>query len=417
MKRTLAMMIGFALLWGAGTSGNKAAADAPAPGALSTPVPAVPGAAFPDTLGYVIHFTAPQTGEVKLIRDSGVRWVRNDLLWKYTETKPGVYDFSAYDGLLSALDQYQLKAMLILDYGNPLFDSGAPPTSDAAVQAFARWAAGAVSHFKGRGVIWEMWNEPPGFGYKDDKVYSKLALATGAAIKAVAPEEQFVGPATAGADVGYAALCLAAGMSKYWTAISIHPYTPMPEQVLRFYPALKSRVAPLPLYSSEWGYSTAGDVPDDAMQAKYVAREWLVNALSGIGLSIWYDWKDDGPDPKNKQHHFGVVHSDLSLKPAYTAAKTLTSKLAGYGFSKMLSPVHAPYVAADYLLAFDPVSGSGATKYVVWTTAPPHRVSISVPSGRFHQTSYLGEVLPDLRATNKLEVQVTDGPVYLEPAK
>ncbi len=418
MNKSPAMVTGFLLVLGLGALGNADTTDAPVPG---TPVPAASEAAVPDTLGYEIHFTDPRPGELDLIRDSGVRWVRMDAIWQGTERTAGVYDFSPYDRLLSALDQHQLKAVLILDYGNPLYDTNHAPTSDAAVQAFARWAAAAVSHFKGRGVIWELWNEPTTWpAYKDYKVYSKLGIATGAAIKAVAPNEQFIGPATAGADVGYAIGCLRAGMSKYWTAVSIHPYQTMPEGFLAGVSGFKAGVAPLPLYSTEWGYSTAGGpsydvVPDEQTQAKYLAREFLVNAMSGIGLSIWYDWKDDGPDPKNKQHHFGVVHSDLSPKPAYAAAKTLTSKLAGYSFSKRLS-IRSPNGASDYVLAFEPVSGTGATKYVGWTTAAPHGVSIPVPSGRTHQTSYLGEALPDSGMTG-LNLQLTDGPTYLEAAK
>jgi polysaccharide biosynthesis protein PslG len=422
MNKCLAM-VGFLLVLGLGRLGNGHTADVPVPGAASSPVPTSSAKALPETVGYTIHFTDPKPGELELIRDSGVRWVRMDAIWQGGERTAGVYDFSPYDRLLSALDQHQLKAVLILDYGNPLYDKGAAPTSDAAVQAFARWAAAAVSRFKGRGVIWEMWNEPQASGYPTARLnaYIKLALATGAAIKAVAPDEQFIGPTTAGADVGYAVACLRGGMSRYWTAVSIHPYQATPEAFLRYVTGLKAAVAPLPLYSSEWGYSTAGGpnfdvVPEEQTQAKYLAREFLVNAMSGIGLSIWYDWRDDGADPKNKQHHFGVVHQDLSVKPAYTGTKILTSKLSGYSFSNRVSA--SPNAAGDYVLAFQPVSGPGATKYAVWTTGGPHTVSIPAQRGQiFHQTSYLGEALPDLRATKKLEVQLTDAPVYLEPAK
>jgi len=141
--------------------------------------------------------------------------------------------------------------------------------------------------------------------------------------------------------------------------------------------------------------------------------------MSGIGLSIWYDWRDDGADPNDKQHHFGVVHQDLSLKPAYTAAKTLTSKLAGYSYSKRLSPARTPNAASDYVLAFEPVSGSGGTKYVAWTTTTPHNVSIPTDRGQvFHQTSYMGEALPDVTAsTKRFDLQLTDAPIYLEAAK
>jgi polysaccharide biosynthesis protein PslG len=422
MSKVLAMA-GFLLVLGLGGLGNGHTTDAPAPGAAWCPAPTSSATALPETVGYDIHFTDPQPGELELIGDSGVRWVRMDAIWQGGERTTGVYDFSPYDRLLSALDQHQLKAVLVLDYGNPLYDKGAAPTSDAAVQAFARWAAAAVSRFKGRGVIWELWNEPQASGYPSASSYTKLGLATGATIKAVAPDEQFIGPATAGADVGYAVGCLRGGMSRYWMAVSIHPYQATPEAFLRYVSGLKAAVAPLPLYSSEWGYSTAGGpnydvVPDEQTQAKYLAREFLVNAMSGIGLSIWYDWRDDGADPKNKQHHFGVVHQDLSLKPAYTATKILTSKLRGYRFSSRVPAGRSPNAAGDYVLAFEPVSGQGATKYAVWTTGGPHTVSIPAERGHtFHETSYLGEALPDLRATKKVEVQVTDAPVYLEPAK
>jgi polysaccharide biosynthesis protein PslG len=423
MNKSLAMA-SFLLVLGFGASVNGNTSDAPVRGAARSAVPAPSATALPETMGYEIHFTDPQPGELDLIRDSGVHWIRMDAIWQGGEQKAGVYNFAGYDRLLSALDQHQLKAVLILDYGNPLYDTNHAPTSDVAVQAFARWAAAAVSHFKGRGVVWELWNEPTNWpAYKDYKAYSKLGIATGAAIKAVAPDEQFIGPATAGGDVGYAVACLRGGMSRYWTAVSIHPYQATPEAFLRYAAGLKAAVAPLPLYSSEWGYSTAGApnfdvVPDEATQAKYLAREFLVNAMSGIGLSIWYDWRDDGADPTNKQHHFGVVHRDLSVKPAYTATKVLTSQLAGYSFSKRVSAGRGPNAAGDYVLAFEPVSGAGGTKYAVWTTSGPHTVSIQVDHGQtFHQTSYTGESLPDLSASKKLEVQVTDAPVYLEPAK
>lgn len=390
---------------------------------LGLPVPAA-SAAFPDTVGFSIHFTSAPASEWQLIRDSGVRWVRVDLTWRATEHPAGSYNFSAYDGLLASLAANQLRAVLILDYGHPLYDKGAAPTSDAAIAAFTSWAVAAVTHFQGKGVLWELWNEPAGTGYPRSEAYAKLAIAVGSAIRSAAPQEQFIGPATAGVDTGYAFQVILAGM-KYWTAVSIHPYVIPPEVADKAYPAIKAQIAhvvkakiaptaSLPLYSSEWGYSTVGDVADEATQAKYLQRSWLINAANGIGLSIWYDWKDDGADPKNKEHHFGVVHQNLSLKPAYTAAKTLTSKLEGYSFSKRV----ASSSSNDYLLGFDPVSGSGATKYVAWTTGAPHSVSMPAPSGRFHQTSYLGEALPDLAAgVTGLNVQLTDAPVYLEAAK
>src|SRR5438552_4788268 len=137
------------------TCTNRAAqncSDAWKPGALPT--------SFPQGIGVNIHFTDPQPGEVKMIADAGFRWVRMDFKWDITEREPGRYDFSDYDRLIKALDEYKIKALFILDYGNPLYDHDAPPRTAETRQAFARWAVAAAKHFSDRGVIWEIYNEP-----------------------------------------------------------------------------------------------------------------------------------------------------------------------------------------------------------------------------------------------------------------
>src|SRR5438067_11954582 len=101
---------------------------------------------FPQGVGVNIHFADPQPGEIKTIADAGFRWVRMDFKWEVTETQRGVYDFSAYDRLMSALEPHRIKALFILDYGNPLYTSDKAIRTEAARQAFARWAVAAAKH-------------------------------------------------------------------------------------------------------------------------------------------------------------------------------------------------------------------------------------------------------------------------------
>ena len=98
------------------------------------------GPEVPEGFGVNIHFTDPLPGEIKMLSEAGFRWVRMDLKWDLTEKKPGRYDFSDYDRLVAALDPYKIHTLFILDYGNPLYDNGAPPRTEATRQAFARWA-------------------------------------------------------------------------------------------------------------------------------------------------------------------------------------------------------------------------------------------------------------------------------------
>src|SRR5713226_10189695 len=155
-----------------------------------------------DGLGVNIHFVDPQPGEMKMIADAGFRWVRMDFEWNLTERERGRYDFSPYDRLMHSLEPFQIRALFILDYGNPLYDKGGPPRTPAARQAFTDWAVAAAKHFSNRGVIWELYNEPniKMFWPPQPKVaeYTALALAVGHAFHAVVPKEKLIGPAMAG---------------------------------------------------------------------------------------------------------------------------------------------------------------------------------------------------------------------------
>ena len=132
----------------------------------------------------------------------------------------------------------------------------------------------------------------------------------------------------------------------------MHPYRQKnPETVAEDYRSVRlliHRYAPkdkaIPILSGEWGYSTAWKNFDEERQAKYLEREFLTNISNDIPLSIWYDWHDDGDDPKEPEHHFGIVHREYHAgrepvydpKPAYEAAKKLMSELAGMQFNKAL---------------------------------------------------------------------------------
>jgi len=385
----------------------------------------LPSAVIPEGIGVNIHFTSPRPGEMKMLADAGFRWIRMDFQWQGIEKQRGQYDFSAYDGLLSALEQYHIRAIFILDYGNHLYDDGTSPHSDDAVQAFARWAAASVKHFAGHGILWEMWNEPNGGFWHpkpDVNAYTKLALATGKAIREAEPGEAFIGPATSGIPLDFLEGCFRAGLLQYWTAVSVHPYrqngpeTAVPEyQKLR---ALIDRYAPagkhIPIISGEWGYSAAWKNFTEEKQGIMFSRELLTNLSYGIPLSILYDWHDDGTDPKEGEHHFGTVayayHEGrdpvYDEKPAYKAVKTLAGTLKGYRFSKRIETAGKD----DYLLLF---SRGKHVCLVAWTTGEPHALIIAAGKGSFRVLSHLGEEQSSVQADKgQLTVQLTGAPQY-----
>lgn len=324
--------------------------------------PSLPPLAPRDGLGVNIHFTDPQPGEMEMIAAAGFKWVRMDFSWAGTEKQKGIYDFAPYDHLLGELDKQKMHAILILDYGTPLYsdrDETGPFTRRAGTElfrnAFAAWAAAAVKHFAGRGCIWEMWNEPNGKNFwaptPNVAEYIALAKAAAAAVRQAAPDEPLIGPATSGIDFSFIEACCQAGLLEDWAAVSVHPYRQSdPGTVVSDYQRLRALIAKyapagktIPIISGEWGYSTSWSGFDDGKQAQYLTRELSANAASGIPISIWYDWHDDGENPGDPEHRFGIVrwqyHAGRNpvydAKPAYEAMKAFAAQLAaGHPASK-----------------------------------------------------------------------------------
>ncbi len=378
--------------------------------------------AVPEGLGVNIHFTDPRPGEMEMLAEAGFRWIRMDFAWGGTERQKGQYDFSAYDRLLAALEPHGIRALFILDYSNRFYDDGLSPCSDEGRAAFARWAAAAVQRFRGRGILWEMYNEPNISFWKpkpDAEQYVKLALAVGQAIRQVAPGELYIGPATSQVDLKFLEKCFQAGLLEYWSAVSVHPYRQQPpETAAADYARLRRMIAQyapagkrIPILSGEWGYSAAWQKMDAEKQGKMLPRQWLTNLSNDVPISIWYDWHDDGPDPKEPEHHFGTVlfpyregqRPVYEPKPAYRAAQTLTKVLAGFRFNKRLHLGNEE----DYVLLW---TKEDDVRLTVWTVAKsPHAAVIPASPGRFTAIGHTGEPLPPLTADDRGSDRHPDG--------
>lgn len=404
-----------------------------------------------DGVGVNIHFTHAKPGELEMLAAGGFRVVRMDFFWANTEREKGVYDFSAYEHLLADLDRNGLRAYFILDYGNPLYDGGLSPHTDEGRAAFCAFVKAAMQRFAGRGIIWEMWNEPNHamFWKPVPKVadYIALAQAVGETVREVAPKEILVGPTTSELDLPFLEACCKAGLLSLWDAVSVHPYRQSsPETVSEEYRTLRqliARHAPrpivpdpnglrgregliqgdpkhLPILSGEWGYSSA-KLPhggfDESQQARYLPRQWLSNIANEVPISIWYDWHDDGDDRSNPEHNFGTVRRPYRAgqadvyepKPAYLAAKTLTTVLKGYVFSKALA-----LKDGEHVLLF---AKGDQVRLAAWTSAKETR-SVSIPAsvGRFRVTGHLGQELPEVLADADGVTLTLSGDVqYLAP--
>jgi hypothetical protein len=375
----------------------------------------LPGRIVPDGFGVNIHFTDPQPGEMERFAEGGFKFVRMDFAWQAVERERGKYDFSAYDRLVDHLDKVGARAYFILDYGNRLYDDGLSPHTPAGRAAFAAFAKAAAGHFQGRGVVWEVWNEPNIDFWKprpNVEDYTKLAVETVKAVREADPKAVILLPATSGFPWDFFETLFASGVLADVDGVSVHPYREShPETAADDYGRLRALIARhappekrmMPIVSGEWGYSTAEGRFTEAEQARYIVREYLANLASGVNLSIFYDWKDDGPDPKENEHRFGTVRQDLTPKPSFLAAKALIRDLKGYTFRHRL----AGESPAEWKLLFRDYDGFRPPAVVSWTTDATAPESARTP--RVRQARDSDPDAADLKILAAIETPV--GPV------
>ena len=387
---------------------------------------------LPAGVGVNIHFVTGHAKDLDLIAAAGFKFIRMDFAWEAIETSKGEYNWAGYEALLSNLEKRGLRAIFILDYSHRLYEetvtspnpltgqahkTTASPRHPDSIAAFARWAAASAKHFQGRHVLWEIWNEPNGNFWSpkpDAQQYATLALAAAKAIREAEPQAAIIGPASSGFPWEFLETFLKSGMLEYLDAVSVHPYrNPQrpPETAAPDYEKLRALIARytpapkpgrIPILSGEWGYSTWKRGVTLETQAAFAARQQLVNLLNGVLLSIWYDWKNDGPDPNENEHNFGTVLPDLTPKPAYAAIQTLTRQLSGYRVARRL----ALPSDKDYVLLCQ--NAAGEQKLAAWTLGEPHPVSLEI--------SLKGETNPAVVSGNgeRLTPKIESGRLSLE---
>jgi len=292
---------------------------------------------------------------------AGMTTFRDDIYWSGVEHEQGTLQLAkSHEQVKLAaqgLGQRSKSALLILDFGNKLYDGGGLIVSPEGRAAFARYADFVVRSFGDSVNRYEVWNEwNTGFGSKpktdhgDAGDYVGLLDEASKAIKKANPRATVIGGATAGVDLKWWREFIDADGLRHVDAISVHSYTLFrqkenPEGAIRSLERLHAMVEAanvgreIPIYVTEMGFPTNkgkhGVSERDA--AKYLARFMtLARSRPWVRGVWWYDLFDDGDNDSKAEHRFGLVTRDLRLKPAYIVARDIAplvladSKFASY---------------------------------------------------------------------------------------
>jgi len=378
---------------------------------------------IPNGFGVNTHLTGRSLIDVDLINDAGFKVVRQDIYWEKVEKEKGIFDFATpgYDDLTDELIDKGIRPYYILAYSNKLYEKNQSIVTKKGQDAFVRYVSKVTSRYKNKGIVWEIWNEPNGKFWETKpnfKEYSSLVKRVSKTIKENDPSGIVVAPALAELNndsYNWLEEFFKQGTLDYIDAISVHPYRKEnPETVSYDYQNLRTLISKyskkeIPIISGEWGYSTSqgGEGPhlDEQKQAEYLVRMFLINLMSNVPISVWYDWKNDGNDPLNGEHNYGLRKNDVNFpKRSYLAANNMNNILHGFKLNKRIDLGNPN----DYALEF---TNKKNVVIVYWTTGSTHHVNIpfKYSQGRI-LTIYGNEVSKIKSSTNQ---EISSSPRYL----
>lgn len=343
----------------------------------STPARAEP----PFVLGVATHLTRqprPIDQNLDALAAAGVMSLRDDAGWGRVERERGVLKIPAqWDEVIDGAVKRGIEPLLILDYGNNFYDGGGKPTSAEGIAAFVRYAQFLAQHFKGRVKRYEVWNEwnhgPGNVSPASADAYLRLVKAVHAGVKQVDPEAEIIAGAITpvGIREGFLTRLVEQGVLDHSDAISLHPYnTRNAENWARWMKQVGDdleRLAgrPVRVYLTElaWpAHQGKGGISEQAQAENLVRMFLLAKTLPFIKGIWWYDLQNDGPDPKNREHNFGLLDHELRPKPAYLALQQFSALIRDGEYVDSLAD--GPALRALHLRK------NGEDTLALWSTDP-----------------------------------------------
>lgn len=179
----------------------------------------------------------------RMVREMGAPWAVEYFLWAAHEPSPGVYDWSHADLVVDHAVNQGITLIARLGYV-PEWARPAQAThlylDEAGYDAFARFVAAFVEHFRGRVKYIVVWNEPnlsQEWGYRtpDPAGYTELLRRAYLAAKTANPDVRVLGGALAPTlapagsewafnDLDYLQGMYNAGAAPYFDLLAAHSY-------------------------------------------------------------------------------------------------------------------------------------------------------------------------------------------------
>ena len=414
--------------------------------------------------GVNVHFAFewPKT-LAPVVQRLGIAWIRDHMNTSFYNPDAGQY--TAADPTLELAETHRLCFLPLSEYfqrsekgrlenGRWLF-----PAAARQVQAYARRHRGRIRHF-------ELYNEPPGFGWGQQfdpggvwwqggkwvKPFTDFGIAQTRALHRGDPNIKMLWQE--GDIFLWAKLFAQEGATPdIMQILAPHPYNihdeyPENQPYVTGMPAtlqyLKDNRMTRRIWVTEVGWSTfqpPAPQPEQGVfyraqteqqQAQKLARVMILHRATGIAKTFWYDLYDDGFPPENPEYHFGIIR----VNPLFPASASVALPNPDSAFDRIRhrcfqpKPAAVAYANVIHWLERARCLGrydSGGYAYVLQNDSSPNPFLVAwTKRGQLAEEWLVPSRTPAVTVTslfgaeqtlpvknNKLNITLTESPVFI----
>jgi len=279
----------------------------------------------------------------------GAKVIRTGSGWGSIERKEGEFDWSHFDRIVKMYGDQGMEIQCLLAFC-PRW-AAAPEKQNAKdwhewnnsmprEDAWRRWVREMAKRYGDRIRYWEVWNEPDiGFWRGTLDEYLVLLRAAHEEIKGVDPKLQVMTGGFAAYHRNPAFMDGVIQRGQQWFDIFAHHrhghFRGFQQEVDGPIAKLRAQLKPAkPIYFNETAIASIGI--GERGQAETLVKKLAFSWARGAMGYTWYDLRNDGFDPHDFEHNYGMVTNDFYPKAVYVTYNTLVNHLRGKEFVKQL---------------------------------------------------------------------------------
>lgn len=296
----------------------------------------------------------------------GIKFLRSDCVWQYIQPEKNKWNFDVLDHLVDIFGRQGVELMPLLTYTpkwavakdwKPYYTNKTYQLSFARpdYNAYAEFAGKMAGRYKNKVRFFEVWNEPDSrFANFSIEEYLELQKRGYVAVKNANPAATVFTAGFTCAPDGVAwtykpdmiKRTLYEGKGSF-DILAFHghgSFNHYATQILRIKDIQNKLKSSEPWYANETAFSSAGGA--DVYQAETLFKKLIFSWSEGAVGYNWYDLRNDGYDPYNGEHNYGMLTRDFYPKAIYPVYNMLATTFRNAVFVERIALCNGIYAWA-----------------------------------------------------------------------